>query len=559
MDAGALTPRERRAFVLAALAVAVTRFLAISKTLWDWDEALFALAVRDFDVTAYHPQPPGFPLFIGSAKVLARLLPLDGFHALQTLTVLSSLFVFPAVFLLGRALRMPFFVSMASALLLAFAPNVWFYGGTAFSDVPSMVLVLFACALLLRASTSASTLGGATLLGIAAAIRPQSVLIAFVPMLFAFRARRRAALIGGAIVAVIVAVSYGAAAYASGGWDVYGDVLTRHEHYIRSVDSFLSPIRPSLFRVADDFFFWPYRAPVLNVAIALFALVGLTRRRAWLAVAIFAPFAIFAWLYLDFHSVSRFSLGYAPLYALLAAEGIDLTRRARGVVLAAVIAWMVVLMVPALSVVRRTPSPPVAAMNFIRAHAAPASSVLFVDERLAAHAELLLADYDRHLVALAADRVPATMHARANALLLREGAGGEVAFVRPRVPLAEIVRPRYFEASIVSARRIAFADGWYGEEGSPREPWRWMSRRSRLVIPGGAQRIDIRFAVPLAATIEIRADGRVIDRITTQPATLERTWRVVNARELTIETNAVAHGPHDPRELGLRLDWLEAQ
>ncbi|MBV8518202.1 MAG: hypothetical protein JO197_12460 [Acidobacteria bacterium] len=557
MDAGALTPRERQAFVLAALAVAVTRFLAISKTLWDWDEALFALAVRDYDVTRYHPQPPGFPLFIGAAKLLVQLAHVDGFRALQTLTVLSSLFVFPAAFLLARALRMPFFASMAAALLLAFAPNVWFYGGTAFSDVPSMVLVLFACALLLRGST----LGGATLLGIAAAIRPQSVLIAFVPMLLAFRTRRRTALQGAAIVAAIVIVSYGAAAYASGGWDAYRAVLARHEQYIRGVDSFLSPIRPSLLRVADDFFFWPYRAPLLNVAIVALALAGLTRRRAWLAVAIFAPFALFAWLYLDFHSVSRFSIGYAPLYALLAAEGIDLTRRARGFVLAALVGYAVVLMMPALAVVHRTPSPPVAAMTFVRARASRASSVLLVDERLAAHAELLLADYDRELVALAATaRPPATMHARADVLVVREdAAAGGVAFMRARAPLASLVRPRYFETSVANARRITFGDGWYGEEGAPRAPWRWMGRASRLEIPAGASRIDIRFAVPLPTTIVIRADDRIIDHITTTPATVERTWHVANARTLTIETSAIAHGPHDPRELGLRLDELEAQ
>src|SRR5688500_3340522 len=100
MDAGALTSRERLTALLLALFVALTRWFALSKTLWDWDEALFALALRDYDVSAFHPHPPGFPLFIG----LAKLIPADAFHALQSIAFVSSLFVFPAMFFLARAL-----------------------------------------------------------------------------------------------------------------------------------------------------------------------------------------------------------------------------------------------------------------------------------------------------------------------------------------------------------------------------------------------------------------------------------------------------------------------
>ncbi|MEA2464292.1 MAG: hypothetical protein QOJ98_2039, partial [Acidobacteriota bacterium] len=149
-----MTRNERIAAWSLGLFAAVLRWPALSLTLWDWDEALFALALRDYDVTAHHPHPPGFPLFIAAAK----LVPLDAFHALQTVTFIASLFVFPAMFFLARELRATPFVATASALLLAFLPNVWFFGGTAFSDVPSLVLVLVACALLLRGRTSDASL-----------------------------------------------------------------------------------------------------------------------------------------------------------------------------------------------------------------------------------------------------------------------------------------------------------------------------------------------------------------------------------------------------------------
>jgi hypothetical protein len=88
MDTGAV----KRVWIATAL-IAVTRWLALSRTLWDWDEALFALAVRDYDVSFFHPQPPGFPLFIA----LAKLLPFrEEFHAVQAVVFVASLFVFTA-------------------------------------------------------------------------------------------------------------------------------------------------------------------------------------------------------------------------------------------------------------------------------------------------------------------------------------------------------------------------------------------------------------------------------------------------------------------------------
>ena len=92
----------------------------------------------------------------GVGSVVALLVPLGmylyfrerspyvAFHALQAITFVASLFVFPAMFLLARSLRASAPVAIGAGLLLAFFPNVWFFGGTAFSDVPSLVLVLVA-------------------------------------------------------------------------------------------------------------------------------------------------------------------------------------------------------------------------------------------------------------------------------------------------------------------------------------------------------------------------------------------------------------------------------
>jgi len=438
VDAEPLTRGERIAFRACALFAAVMRWPAKSLTLWDWDEALFALALRDFDVTAYHPHPPGFPLFIAAAK----LVPLDGFHALQAVVIVSSLFVFPAMFFLARSLRASGTIAIGAGLLLAFFPNVWFYGGTALSDVPSMVLAVTACALLLRGNVIA----GAIVLGIAAGFRPQNLLIGFVPFAIAFWQRKRAGVVGALLLAVIVGATYGTAASLSGGWSAYRDVLASHEAYIRNTDSFLAPRHPGLLRVADDFFFRPYRALPVNVVVTLLAAIAIVRRRFWMAIAIFGPFCIFAWLFLDFHSSSRFSIAYMPMLAMLASAGIP--RRAHAPLLGGVTALMIVWTWPALRVLHTTVSPPVAAIQ-----ALPAGT-LYVDERLAPHAELLLPKRERFLVKVAPPFVE-----DAGAVLLREGssaASGARNFSRERDRLEGIARKRYFETSIVFGRRPAF-------------------------------------------------------------------------------------------------------
>jgi hypothetical protein len=297
-----------------------------------------------------------------------------------------------------------------------------------------MVLSLAACALLLRGRRDARALiAGAIVLGIAAGFRPQNLIIAFVPLLLAFRARPRLAILGLSLTALIVLASYGGAAAASGGWKEYGTVLAEHERYIRETDSFLSPIRPSLVRVADDFFLRPFRAPAINIVLVLFAVIALVRRRShtWLAVAIFAPFAIFAWLYLDFHSTSRFSIAYMPLFAILAAEGLDALRRLRVAGVAALLMLMIAWTWPALWIVHRTASPPVAALESVR------GKLVYVDPRLGAHAAVLLRDFrDVNLFPKQHDGV-----------LLREGPGA-VNFTRARARLAGIARDRYFEVSV---------------------------------------------------------------------------------------------------------------
>ena len=78
MDAGEpLTRAHRTTLAAAAAVVAVTRLFALSRSLWDWDEVLFSLALRDFNVAAHHPHPPGFPGYVALAKVMRLFVDSD--------------------------------------------------------------------------------------------------------------------------------------------------------------------------------------------------------------------------------------------------------------------------------------------------------------------------------------------------------------------------------------------------------------------------------------------------------------------------------------------------
>jgi hypothetical protein len=585
----ALSARERGALIAATIVAAISRLLAIAKTPWDWDEFLFILSLARFDVSKHHPHPPGFPLYVATAKLL-HAFRIDEFHSFQIISVVASIAIVPATFWLARELRLPARTSLIAALVLAFFPNVWFYGGTAFSDVPSMTLVIVAVALLFRGCRDTRAfVAGAMVLGIAAGYRPQNLVIGFVPFAIAAAMQIRQSVVrviaATLLLGAIVAGSYAAAAWLT-GWQPYRDALAEHRQYIVTTDSYQAPKQPSLPRRADYFFVSPFHAPLINTLVTLFAfisgVVSLVRRRMPIvaAIAAFAPFCLFAWLMLDRYSTGRFSIGYAPLVALLVADGIVLVAR-RGVIAdviaVAVIVVMIVWTWPLLRVVRTTIAPTVAAVEWVRAHVDPRDSIVYVDEGMIPMAEWALNGDRLRFVHSAAP--PSAWVMRHAGVYLREGgsnAPGAVTFSRPRARLWNLVRRRYFEVSVTPAV-IRYGNGWYSEEGEGGTLWRWMSNRSVTILPPLRRaRLVLGFYVPLdvlgaAPTVTVRINGNVVDQFVASQQLVNREIDVDAhddaTNELVIETSrtvnpAAKHLGGDARDLGLRvnaLGWMPAK
>lgn len=590
-----LSSFERRLLWVNAVLCALTRWFAMSASLWDWDEVLFSSAMLDYDVPSHRPHPPGFPLFILTAK-FARWFIADDFHALQSVNFLAAIVLLPALFLLCRELRFPYHVSLLAANLCVFFPNVWFFGGTAFSDVPSLTLAVLACYLLLRGRRDGwAYLAGAIVLGLAAGYRSQNLLLGAAPALVAtvVQIRRRKWLlvaVGGVLGAAILFGSYWGAARASSSPENFRQAIEHHRQYILKVDSFLSPARPSLLRLFDDFFVRPFRAGVINYVLFVLNLVSLAHfllkryRPVLWALVIFVPFGIMAWLVLDIMSISRFSLGYIPLLAILSADGLTLIctflakRRgvrqerifamAGGVIVLTLILWSV----PALWTARSTDSPPAASLRWIRSHVKPAEARVYVASGMLPYAQYALADYP--ITEVLDDRaVPLQTIEGQKAYLLIEGASenpAAVRFLRPRRRLWKVVRHRYFEVSVIPMHRAArFREGWYESENTGAEAWRWMGRRSLTELPpvSGPARLqmDVQFPLDTLLTIPvvtISLNGVVLDRFAASKYQLKREYgisgNVNRINQLIIETteavNPLQRGlADDPRDLGLLL------
>lgn len=590
---------ERWIVGVAAVVAAASRLLSLAHTPWDWDEMLFSLGVRRYDVTFHHPHPPGFPLYILAAKAVTLLGATD-FRALQSLSIAAGLLLFPAAFFLCREMRFDFMTSMFGALFLAFLPNVWFYGGAALSDVPSLTLVVLACALLLRGARSQrSFLLGALVLAAAVGVRPQNLLVgacpALVAIVFQFRRDRTSAVRIAAVAALIfIAVDGAAYAYAihrSGGWAAYHAAVEEHQQYIMQVDSFLNPHRRPLVRLIGTFFVHPFEAPAINYPLGFFILIALAfalvRRHlpAFLTVATFAPFACLAWLVLDVFSASRFSIGYAPLPAFLAADGMVMLYRGgresragtavaaiAGAAIVAIMGWWTL---PALAFVRRHETPPYAAVMWVRQHLDPRTTVLRVHGSMLPYCDYFLADYRRIRVD---DDPSASRVAGENEYFIVEALSrvrDSVNFVWPESRLWDLVRQRYFVASVSPmSQNVVYGSGWYlGESAGEELHWRWMGHRSVTYMAPLRRKeavLSIRFHVPVPnlprrPTVRITFNGVPLESFVADRTEVERSYivqpRSERRNELVIETDGVVNlkasgRGNDSRDLGLRLDGI---
>ncbi|HEX6099679.1 MAG TPA: hypothetical protein VF432_25415 [Thermoanaerobaculia bacterium] len=563
-------------FWIVALVCAVTRLFAVARSVWEWDEALFTMALRDYDVRMHHPHPPGFPVYVAMAK-LVRLVVNDDFRALQTVNVIAAMLVFVAVFAFAREIRLRFATCVSAGALFAFFPNVWFFGGGAFSDVPSIVLVLFAVTFLLKGTRSRNAYWlGTLLLALAIGIRPQNFLVGLVPGLLATRRRRWWEVLVALLIGVaIVGAAFGGAVYATGSLSEYQRMVREHGQYIAQVDSFRSEDRPPLWRILDRFFLKQYQSPVLSFIASIFvavSVVGAFRERNrplfWNAMT-FALFAIFAWLMLDRYSISRFSIGYQPMFAVFLADGIArVAKRREWMLSAAMVAAFFVYTFPALTPVRNEVAPSLLAARAAADLVQREGRQLFVGQTMVVFLDLV--DPDVPYTQVLDDRAMPIGAANDAWLLAEVTATPETGrmFRRERGNLWNIARHHYFEIKLAPLEaRPRFASGWYAPEVAEKRPQRCMAGSSVTELPPlngeGLLRMHVEIPFELVAdhpAILVALNGKEVARVRLDGRSLVRDFPVSptpsgpNVLELSIDRTLRG----DDREVGLcvrNLSW----
>jgi hypothetical protein len=458
-----MSRREWQTVTLVSVFAALTRFLAIARSPWDWDEANFALAVRDgYDIALHHPHPPGYPLLIAAADLVHRL-GLDGFRSVQSISVAASLFVFPIVFWLARELGFASSTCLIGALFFTFLPNVWVFGGMAFSDIPAIVLGLAACALFLRGSVSSRAyIAGAILLAIACGIRPLTLLLAAAPALRAtavqWQRSRRTVLVAVTLSLAITGLSYGGAALLSGSPQEFGKAVAKQAAAFRDHDTLISATRIPLAAAATLTFLYPVRNRQLMTPIAMLATIAIVarvRKRGavlWTMLT-FLPMSIVTWLALDWTCIGRYAVAYMPMHALLAAEGLAvlggvIARRSQGVARVFEVACALTLTLslaawtwPGIHEVRSSESPSSQAFHWVKEHTPPTVPIYVssVYSPLAAY-ELTGRNYRLFQSTEELPRDNREFCIVAGGLLPKS-----IAFQRQREPLFFIVRPSRFE------------------------------------------------------------------------------------------------------------------
>ena len=580
-----LTPLQKRLLFLLTIVIGLTRFLAVARSLNDWDEGLFSLGVMEYDINLHHPHPPGYPLFIAAAKAV-HLFGVNEYRSLQVIVLLGSILLFPALALFLRECGFAFATAVCGAVVFVFLPNVWIYSGTGFSDIPSTAVLFVACWLLLRGRRDGrSYLLGAIVLGIAAGMRSPNLLIGAAPAIVATFHRLRArdfrnvvlaTLLGG----LIAGGSYLGAALASGTIEQYRFMLREQSNYVRVVDSWRNPARPPLGIVAKSFFLYPVEQYEQMRWLTILALTGIASvmvQRRWallFPILMFLPFMIVAWLTLDVQAAGRYAMPYMSLYALYLAYFLGVIGRRpaiQGALAAAVITVFIVWTWPALRLQRTSDAPVAAALTWIDRNV-PKTSPVYVHGWIGPQGQYLLHDRDKTFY-----EDPREIHSVGPdtwAVEPRILEGGHNFVWSQRNPLYKIIRRRNFEAAVLRlASLIRYGDGFYQQEGTGTDTFRWMGKEARAELPAMAKngRLAMRIYVPVDTiqpppAIEVRVNGQLLERFTSSEAVVEKAWIIPSRKdapnELVIATSdVVVPGNGDPRQLGLRIDsmtWMPA-
>ncbi len=179
-----MPPRQKLDCSVLIIAVALTRFLFRSHYLYDVDSVNFALAIGRFDPAVHQPHPPGYFLYVCLGRLVNVL-----FHNPNAALVAISIAASCGAAAMIYALANEWFGAQTArfaGLLFLFSPLAWFHGTVALTYIVEAffsALIGYLCWRIYSGSGK-WVLPGGLILGLAAGLRPSSLL--FLGPLFLF-------------------------------------------------------------------------------------------------------------------------------------------------------------------------------------------------------------------------------------------------------------------------------------------------------------------------------------------------------------------------------------
>jgi len=335
----------------------------------DVDAINFTLGVRDFDVASHQPHPPGYPVLVAAAKIVAgsaralgglggmvpapwTAVPIET-AALSLLAMIAGAWLVAAMLPLGRAIGGDGETALAAGVLTIACPLALVTVSRPLSDAPGLAAALGVQALLAAAfaqqrgwrsrdvapaelaATGRLIVLAAFAAGLAIGLRTQTawLTLPLLALVIADRAGRGAA---AAIVGSAVTFSAGVLCWAlplviaSGGPAAYWRAIASQAgEDLEGVDMLFTSTRP-LWRLAMNLlqtFVLPWGPLPLAVVVLVLAALGILvllrrdRRGLVLLAGAAAPYAIFHLVWQE-NVTTRYALPLVPPIALLAATGL---------------------------------------------------------------------------------------------------------------------------------------------------------------------------------------------------------------------------------------------
>jgi hypothetical protein len=217
----------RMFWVLIVGLALVTRLPVMAKYL-SIDNVNLAYALEEFDPVRHQPQPPGYPLFVLTAKIVNVFFS-NAAVTFEVLALAATLLCLPLIFALGRRL-LDEWTGRAAVLLLLVNPVFWHSSleGALRPNLALFSLLVGYCAWRAWSGERRFVMWGAVALGVGAGFRPD--LLAYVGpvwLVSTLAATRsfKTILAASAVLAAIVLVWVGGLVYAAGGTGELYDLI----------------------------------------------------------------------------------------------------------------------------------------------------------------------------------------------------------------------------------------------------------------------------------------------------------------------------------------------